>query len=193
MDHGAARAVIMEAWQDLHGSLPSPQEAQAMQAMAWLESGYGRRWSGACSESRNWGSVQASRPPCGPGTCEYQDRRSDGSVYRVCFRSYETDVEGATNMIGVALRTDGARKAAAAGDLRAFSEALFRAGYYEGIGATERERIDGHYKALRGSARLVARELDEPLYDAPSATQGGAAWVLGGALLIGAMLWRRAR
>lgn len=193
MDHGSARAIIMEAWQDLHGTLPSPQEAQAMQALAWLESGYGRRWQGACADSRNWGSVQATLPPCGPGACEYTDRRSDGTPYSVCFRSYATDQEGAANMIGVALRTEAARKAVGSGDLRAFSEALFRAGYYEGIGSTKAERIERHHKALRGAAKLVARELSEPLYDAPSTPQGGAVWLLGGALLVGAMIWRRTR
>lgn len=94
-----ARAVMLDAWRAEHGREPSAAELLYSLGVAKLETSWGRGWKGAMVGSNNWGAVQ-----CGKGvdqsTCiEYEDSHSDGTKYKVGFRSYPTPVEGARDVV----------------------------------------------------------------------------------------------
>jgi hypothetical protein len=95
--HQAARAVIVQAFQQELGRAPSTFEAQMVQAICLLESSYGTGWKSPCDTSHNWGAVQATSSS--QTQCEYSDSYPDGTRYTQGFRTYPDDVSGAQDVV----------------------------------------------------------------------------------------------
>lgn len=175
MQHAEARAHIVSGFRWGFDREPSLTEAQVGQAVGLLESRYGAGWKSAGVGSKNWGAVQAGRPPCNPiSSFLYQDTHPnpDGSstLYQVCFKRYATDDAGASDMLKFVFGTstkpkDNVLRAADRGDLYGVSAAMRKNGYYEGFGKTQAERIENHHRALRRSVATIAKALGEPMPD----------------------------
>jgi hypothetical protein len=182
MDDIGARQPILEGFQLLFGYEPTTTVAQAGQGVGKLESRYGQAWRGAGVGSRNWGAVQASRPPCDPETAFlYTDThpQPDGSSkpYSICFRKYASEAEGAAGLLRAMYGTsskpkDNVLKAAERGDLYGVSAALRANGYYEGFGKNQAERIQNHFKALSGCVRAICTARNEPYPTGQQTTVG---------------------
>lgn len=91
MKHSEAREVTARAFQKLVGRDPSPKEAAYCQAVAWLETMYGRGGQFASLFAKghvNWGALETARPAsgdCPPGTALGTDQG------KVCFFVYPSD------------------------------------------------------------------------------------------------------
>lgn len=100
-DHAGAAQVIREAFKRIHGRWPSETERALAQAVAHLETGYGRIGQFAGWPSRglyNWGNVERQRN--GDGSCPsgYEPGQDQGPV---CFRVFPNDVEAAAHYLRV--------------------------------------------------------------------------------------------
>jgi hypothetical protein len=170
--HREMRVVLQETFHQRFGREPTRPEAQCLQAVAWLESGYGSWWRPPGDGSYNLGAIQAGSGWTGP-TFEYVDThpRDDGTSepYRIAFRRYPTLVAGAEDLTRVVYqarnREHTVLPAATMGDTYAFSAALHATGYYEGHGSTVAARIANHHAAVIDACARQARELREPMPD----------------------------
>lgn len=100
--HQLARSQLILGWFKVHPSVsPTLPELQGIQAVADLESGYGKGY-GAC---RNWGSAHAGKPDaagkCPPGTLLWTDHDKDGNPYQTCMRCYADDIEAAAHLVSL--------------------------------------------------------------------------------------------
>lgn len=183
LDHAAAREHIDAGFRRIFGRAPTLPEAQCVQAVALIESGYGTAWKGAGAGQNNWGAVQYRTPaqlgmkeppyplysPDGKGFL-YTDTtpQADGTSrsYAVYFRRYDTPAEGAADVVRIAYeRRPSVLEAASRGDLYGVSAALHATRYYEGFGRTVQDRINNHHKAMMRAVTSIARALGEPLPD----------------------------
>lgn len=176
IDHAAARDAISTAFRAEVGREPTRSELQAIQAVAAGESQYGRGWNdkdNACpgGNSNNWGAVQTRhRPPCPPGTFETGDTHpgAGGSTpYRACFRCYASPADGAAHVVRLIMTSPravaaGTPGAAGSSDVERFSRAMYRQGYYEGVGATSEDRVRWHVGIIDRWVGIISDSLDEP-------------------------------
>jgi len=99
-NHQWARPIIEQAFKDVVGRAGSIFELQYAQAVAFLESSYGKGWKDPMKGCFNWGAVQCpANAQTGPGCVPYQDSQSSGQKYDVSFRCYGSDLEGARDVI----------------------------------------------------------------------------------------------
>lgn len=181
--HAWARDILTQAWAQRYPDGPAPtlQALQSAQSVALLESGYGKFEPYGSTGARNWGSVQCGKLPT-DGVCPCQgilwkDTRpnSDGTStpYEVCFRAYDSDVDGAADLLrhlGPDLRPK-TFAALQTGDAEQISAAMYDERYYQGFGATREARIEGHIKAITKRAEEIAKALGEPLVVVRGGTQ----------------------
>lgn len=168
MNHTAARGIIIEAFTELTGRAPTRPEAQCVQGVAHLETGYGSGWRGAGVGSNNWGAIQCGSSWSGD-RFSYTDTHpnDDGTstTYRVDFRRYPSPVAGALDLVRVVYFARGRDQhvlvPAGIGDTMGVSRGLHATGYYEGFGATVEVRVRNHHAALCKGILEAARELDE--------------------------------
>lgn len=200
LPHAEARATLLRVWPSWALGEPTPAAVQAMQAVALLESSYGRGWKkgSPMESSHNWGAVQTkAKPPCPAGTALQGDTHADGTPYTVCFKVYPDDDAGALDMLATVRRIWGPRRLAAlsTGDADRFADAQIGSGYTEGRGKTLRDRKiayrDGNFLP---AIRSVAKSLGEPVMWTKSGTLENAApaWVrpvVVGAVALGAGVW----
>lgn len=90
-----ALGVVSRAFGLVHQRSPELQEALFIAALCRLESNYGR----AYGEAKNWGSVHAGKPPCGPGSILWTDKDAQGNSYPICMKAYPSDEEGAADVV----------------------------------------------------------------------------------------------
>jgi hypothetical protein len=133
--HRAARPIVAAALKGLLGREPTLAELQYGQAIAWLETNYGRGWKGAMVGSNNWGAVQCAKGSTQP-CISYEDSYADGTKYTVSFRSYASAEEGAADMLRHVFKlrpiTAGVLHSGDGTTVRA-SYAMRRERYYEGF------------------------------------------------------------
>lgn len=171
MKHSDARRIVVEAFRQEMMREPSRAEAQFAHAVSQYETGCGTWWKGAGVGSNNWGAVQFSKPPCPVDrSFLYTDTHpnDDGTStrYEICFRREASPVDGARRVIReIYKRRPDALAAASAGDVHAFSEAMYDSRYYEGFGPTRKSRIDRHASLMRKWLNVIASALGEPLPD----------------------------
>jgi hypothetical protein len=181
--HQWAREVMLSAWRNRYGTEPSLAQIQSAQAIALLETSYGRGWPTAeGNAANNWGAVQCPKlPQDGVCPCDgwlHKDSypTANGSVeYAVCFRRYPSPEAGADGVL--ANMSPKARPktwaAMATGDAVALSTAMYDEKYYQGFGATREQRIEGHVKAVERSVAAIAKALNEPIAVARGGTSYG--------------------
>lgn len=137
-----------------------------LQALQLGETSYSRGWykklpNGTVLDKRgsnNMGAVQAGKSWAG-AVFEWVDSHADGGTYTAKFRAYLTPLDGVTDAVRVATRTEQEREALARGDYWAFCRALYAAKYYEGFGETESERITGKAKAMHRDLSIINKAL----------------------------------
>lgn len=178
VDHAGMRALLKAAFELVMKREPNLSEVQCLQAIAWLESAYGRGWKPAGYGSFNLGAIQAGATWRG-ATFEYTDTKpnADGTStpYVTKFRKYGSPQEGAEDLVKVVYinHNRGAKvlPRATAGDTFGFSAGLYDTVYYEGFGkdgpdpgdSPREERIVNHHRQVERAIRDQARALGEPL------------------------------
>jgi hypothetical protein len=90
------RAVLVQAFTDLHGRKPSVKEAQIIQSIGQRESGWARTWSGDGVGSNNVGCIHGTYQ--GQGFIQ-NDNDANGNPYSTSFRIYPSLYEGAKDFI----------------------------------------------------------------------------------------------
>jgi hypothetical protein len=150
--HATARALANEAFEDVVHVPPTANELRFLLAVGLHESTFGAGWKGSGIGSNNLGALQAGASWTGE-TFDYGDTHptaSGGAVaYTTAFRKYSSPLEGWKDLVRVLyLQSPATRTAARSGDARAVAEAMRRAGYYEGQGATTADRVGAYEQAL---------------------------------------------
>ncbi len=186
LTHKDAAEIVKEAFRRVFGRLPTRAERQLLQAVAWLETGYGQHWDNRGAGSNNWGAIQATKIWTGK-TFAYVDTRpnDDGTStpYDQLFRAYDSAADGAADLAKVVFtggrnpplgmrdkvsHVYGARgllvlEPAKRGDAEGFSSGLYDTVYYQGFGRTREERIKHHLLAVNNACNKMALEIKEPL------------------------------
>lgn len=188
--HKGARPIIEQAFQVALKRAGSLDEVQYVQAVASLETSYGRGWNETrCpggNAANNWGAVQSKGDgfPC-------EDSYPDGTKYKQNFKVYASPVEGGADVVRHVLvhrpKTASALNERGATIYRA-SYAMRREVYYggfcpkavarygsgiakpsvatpdrdEGTQACAREAIELHAKTVNTKIREIASVLGEP-------------------------------
>lgn len=191
MNHSAAAAIIRSAWRRVHGRDPSAAERSFAQAIAFLETGYGRAGQHgklAAVGLYNWGNVELAREsdgPCPEGWAPGVD------VGPVCFRVSTSDEEAAAVFLRALTLRHWPVIEAMSGDAWDVAKAM-RAppAYYAGTGGTEAERIASYAAAIRGALRAMGEE--DGSRARPWQFAGGLAVVgVAAALVVGVLRWTR--
>lgn len=170
ISHRDARVLILAAFATRFGRQATRPEAQCVQAVGELESGYASYWHPPGVDSNNWGAIQGSGPA---GAFQYVDTHPnpDGTStqYATTFAKYHSMAEGAEYLVRtvyqIANRDKLVLPAATAGDTLGFSTGLHKTVYYEGYGATVQERIEHHHRAVLDACTAQAHSLGEPMPD----------------------------
>jgi hypothetical protein len=174
-NHAEARKLAQIALQRTFGGTPTVGEVKAIAGIGWLETQYGSGWSGDGAGSYNIGAIHADPSWSGDTflTTDTKPTSTGGSVsYVTRFKAYPTAADGWADLVRTAFVVRGrsiVRSAAQANDWHGVSAGLFRTGYYEGMGATDAERIANHQRALT-SAISAADGDATPAVDLPSLT-----------------------
>jgi hypothetical protein len=164
--HVRARELAGAALMSVLGeNLEHPRRVLA--GVAFLETGYGRGWSGPGKGSFNMGAIQAG-PKWTGDVFVYVDTHPnpDGTStrYEARFRKYPTEEAGWADLARIVFVSNGRKtvyEAAKDGDLFGVSTALHRTGYYEGFGATVAARVANHHKALRRAVDAADKAVSE--------------------------------
>lgn len=173
MNHAEAAEIVRRAWRRVHGREPSAAERSYAQAIAFLETGYGRAGQHgklAAAGLYNWGNVELARAPDGPCPQGYAPGVDVGPV---CFRVSTSDEEAAAVFLRALTRRHWPVLEAMKGDAWDVAKAM-RAppAYYAGSGATEAERVAGYASAIRGALRAMGER------------EGARPWQVAGALAV---------
>lgn len=160
MKHGEARAIVEQSCDEVLGNKTTPEAVQLAQAIGWLESKYGRAWTGAMLSSKNWGAMQCGGAWKGPYAVtrdSWTDKEGKVHWYESRYRVYGSDHDAAVDLVKLLAGGWGTRAIGALlrGDVEGFSRDLRawrleggdpsnRLGYYEGSGATPAIRERNH-------------------------------------------------
>lgn len=187
LSHLEAWQIVADAWRDEHGRSPSYKEALYTQAIALLETGYGRAGQFRAFSDRglhNWGALERHRNAdgsCPEGTAPGTD------LGQVCFFVYPSDREAARAFIRTLTKKHWPTIAAMRGSPEDVARAMrVPPAYYGGYGGTEEDRVAAYAGAIRGSAAQIAQQV-------PSTVPGAAGLLVAGALaaLVGVWIWAR--
>lgn len=164
MNEREAHAIVDQAWRNVHGRSPSALESLYAQAIARLETGYGRAGQFAAMAARgqfNWGALErrpGSDGACPAGTAPGRDQGD------VCFFVFPSDVAAATefvrNLTGPLGRL-AARNVGIVRAMRGSPEDVARAmrvspAYYAGFASTEEGKVTAYATAIRRSSDAIA-------------------------------------
>lgn len=169
MNHTEARRIVQDAWRRVHGRDPSDLETAYTQAIAWLESQYGRagQFGRFASEGRfNWGSLHArgAPPACPPNSVEGFDVRP------VCFLAFPDDVSAAAAFVRVLTKQHWPTIAAMEGTPEDVATAMRKApAYYEGPPGSESQKVAAYASAIRRALSDMARNVPVPAIPVKSA------------------------
>ncbi len=142
---------------------------QALCGVGYLETGYGDWWKGAGVGSNNIGAEQRGRPPCDPSSSFlYRDShpQPDGTstLYEICFKKNATPELGWVDLVrDMYVKRPSVLREARNGNLYGVSYELRQTFYYEGVGKTQADRINNHFKELSSAVRRAATVLGEPM------------------------------
>lgn len=158
-----ARQWVIAGFKSQFGRDPTLLEAQFIQGVARLETGYGH-WKDEGAGSNNMGAVQAGSPPCNPATSfghkDSHPNASGGShYYDACFRKYPSPEAGMADVARLLY----AQMKINPTSIRAVSTGMYDHHYYEGFGKDRAARIDNHVKALTKNLQAITSALNEPM------------------------------
>lgn len=173
--HEWAAGILVEAWMQVLGTVPSPRALQAAQSIAKLESTYGwpdpkrfPNWQG----HHNWGSVHCTMREAGqPRDCQRNGGcvkgfmgvdRYDGKPRPTCFAHFNTNVEGAAYFLKTLLvRRPAVAEVIDSGDAFKIALAMRRSSYFMTCIACKDEETYQKEAAvyaglIMGSAKVIA-------------------------------------
>ena len=157
MTHAEAREIILRAWRRVHGRNPSERELVYAQAIASLETGYGRTGQFAAMAARgkyNWGALQ--RVPGADGSCPPGTEPGLDASRPRCFLVFDSDEEAAAEFLRLLTKRHWPVVSAMRGTPEDVATAMrVRPVYYEGLGGSEQDRITYYANAIRGAARAA--------------------------------------
>lgn len=193
MNHAQAADIVRRAWALVWGAAPSDNARRLVQAVALLESGYGRapgqhaRW--AATGRYTWGNLETA--PLPDGSCRAGwDRGTDAGSPR-CFLLHDTDVDAARAMIvnltkDHPARAEKIRAALETGDPEVMAEAMRSPpGYFE---APAHGYAIGLDEGLRVIDRAVPRGASAPSVpgSGPVVASGSVPLAIGASLMVAA-------
>ncbi len=188
LSHLQAWSIVADAWRDEHGRSPTYNEALFTQAIASLETGYGRAGQFRALSDRghyNWGALERSRNAdgsCPPGTAPGTD------VGQVCFFVYPSDREAARAFIRTLTKKHWPTIAAMRGSAEDVARAMrVPPAYYQGYAGTEADRVAAYAGAIRGRAAEISQQVPNSV----AGTSGTGLVVVALAALAGAYFWTR--
>ena len=160
LSHTQAARIIGDAWRRVHGRAPTLAERVYTQAIAYLETGYGRAAQFGPLADRgyyNWGALQTRAPvggECPTGTVPGSDQGS------VCFYVYRSDDAAAEAFI----RTLTTRHWPVVAAMRGSPEDVARAMrvppvYYVGTTGSNEDRIARYASAIRGAIGRIGERV----------------------------------
>jgi hypothetical protein len=163
MSHAAARQLVVAGFTQVFSRPPSLLEAQFVQAVALLETGYGN-WSGPCAGSNNMGSIQDGHPPCDPAnSCQHTDKHADGTPYEICFKRYPSAFAGFQDLVHeLYVKRPSVLQAAQQGSIAGVAAAMRASHYYEAP-------LKTYTAGLTKDLGIIAAALHEPM-PSPSAS-----------------------
>lgn len=191
-DHVNATPIVRDAWRQLWGREGTPNEILYSQAIASLETGYGRIGQFGTLASRgqfNWGSEQ--RQVSADGTCPVGFALGTDQG-KVCFFVFPSDVEAAAAFLKTltksSLRPD--TVAAMAGSPEDVAKAMRgtappRTAYYAGVSGTEEQRIQAYADGIRTRAKQIGIALkDAPLASPTQPDEKGSSAIVYAGLIL---------
>jgi len=192
-----ARATLERAWARIWGRPPDHAELDYAQAIAWLETGYGRIGQFANMASQgiyNWGGLQKGSPDASGACPPHMFPGVDSGAPR-CFFGYQTDDEAAEAFLRTLTKTaHWPVLDAMQGSPEAVAHALNQPpAYYEGSRPLDRAFAETEYaKAIRGKLAEIHSggghlPAEGPGAGMKKASNWALAFGLGGAGLLG--LW----
>lgn len=157
MTHSEAREIVRQAWRRVHGRDPTDRELAYTQAIASLETGYGRAGQFGALAARgqyNWGALERRRLPsgeCPDGTAAGTD---EGPV---CFYVFPSDVEAAAAFIrNLTTRHWPTLQAMNQGEAEDVARAMREPpAYYTGIAGSEDEKVRAYANGIRTQLRAI--------------------------------------
>ena len=156
LSHAQAANIIVQAWQRVHGRAPTHNELVYTQAVALLETGYGRLGQFGLLAARgqfNWGALERRRNAdgtCPPGTAAGTD------LGQVCFFVFPDDVSAATAFIKLLTKGHWPTIPAMKGTAEDVATAM-RAPppYYTGTAHTEAEKISAYANGIKNALKTI--------------------------------------
>jgi hypothetical protein len=156
LSHAEARRIVAQAWQQVHGRSPTTNELNYTQAIALLETGYGRAGQFAQMAAQgqyNWGALERRRPQggeCPPGTAPGQDQGD------VCFLVFPSDVEAAAVFIRNLTKRHWPTVQAMKGSPEDVARAMrVQPAYYTGNPGSEESKVNYYASAIRNGVRSI--------------------------------------
>lgn len=161
MTHAQAAEIIRQAWRQVHGRDPTANEQDYAQAIAFLETQYGRGGQFAKMAAQgqyNWGALhgRGTPPNCAPGSAPGIDQGS------VCFLVFPSDVDAAAAFIRILTKTHWPVVEAMQGTPEDVARAMRKSPpYYTGTAATEDAKVAQYAGAIRNAIRAIGSEPPE--------------------------------
>lgn len=133
---------------------PTDNELRMLMAVALHETTYGKGWRGAGEGSFNMGAIHATPSWTGltfQGTDTSPTSTGGAVLYSQAFRAYPNALDGWADLAATLMLKPHVRAAADSGNPLRMAEEMRKMSYYEGSGATQKERIRGYGQALADS------------------------------------------
>jgi hypothetical protein len=176
---------------------------QSIAAVARYETGFGTYFPFAKKDgfvSHNWGAQQCSTiakagqcpAGCFPATDTSPTATGASIPYLACFQVNATEQAGALSLTRLlTAQRPGIAAVLPSGDAQVIAQAMRDASYYEGFGATQKERVKNYAVALERNAKLNAKQagvtnlvlLPPPPPPPPTGEEYGVLFALGVAAL----------
>ena len=190
VSHAQAREIVRTAWRLNHEREPTEGELLYAQAIALLETGYGRIGQFGAMAARgqyNWGALEGRRRP--DGSCpEGMVPGSDQGA--VCFYAFDSDLHAATAFI----RTLTKRHWPVVQAMQGSPEDVARAmrvppAYYAGRSGTENDRVNAYAQGIRNKIREIGANVPTPDGGAGLSASDPQRRALVAAVAVGALAW----
>lgn len=160
--HQQAKEWAEQGGKQALGREPTLLERQIIQAVAFIESGYGSGWKNEGKGSWNMGAVQ-TRETDPQKSFAYTDThpKPDGSSvkYAARFKRYSGPVEGMADVARILFQ----QMRVTPTSISDVSRQMYEKHYYEGFGATREQRIANHARALTAALEKITNALGEPM------------------------------
>ena len=156
LSHAEAANIIVQAWQRVHGRAPTHNELVYTQAIALLETGYGRTGQFGLLAARgqfNWGALERRRNAdgtCPPGTAAGTD------LGKVCFFVFPDDATAAAAFVKLLTKGHWPVIQAMRGTAEDVATAMrVSPAFYTGFAKTESEKVKAYADAIKNSLKAI--------------------------------------